>query len=159
MADFLLGSGALVLIDPEDLELMGEGTWRTHFLEGKWRCVRDVMARGHQYRLSLHREVIFRVDPSLVRKADRLNVIPVNGDFLDVRRENLEFRVFPRKPGAPKRARGAARKSGFKNSPTASCKPKQPPAWSRDGCADAAVQRDGCGGGEPAGDSVRLVGG
>lgn len=145
MADYILNSGALVLIDPEDLELLGEGTWRSHFLEGKLHCVRDVMAKARQYRLHLHREVAFRQDPGLIRKADRLQVSPINGDFLDCRRDNLAIRVFPRKAGAPKRPRGAAR-SRFKADPTASHAPKQPPAWSRDGCAGAAVRRDGSGG-------------
>lgn len=148
MPDRYLASGAMIVCSEEDVEVVDGATWRVWVLKGKPRVVWDKMSRGQRYRLHLHREVAFRMRPDLVKKADRVQVIPRNDDFLDVRRENLEIICRPRKrAGPPKRptgyrAKGGRNSAGFRG--VKAC--AEPPPWSRIGSRTADVRRDGSGG-------------
>lgn len=117
--------------------------WRVWELKGEPRAVRDAMAERRRYRLHLHREIALRMHPELISKASLMLVRPLNGDFLDVRRENLEITVKPRARGRVRRPAGWAT-GAFTGTGR---KPKRPPAWSRAGCSRGAVQRDGAAGG------------
>lgn len=142
MPDIMLASGALVVISTEDVEIMDQFTWRVWELNGTKKVVHDRIARGRSYRMHLHREIAFRMDPKLLRIAYRVRVTAINRDYQDVRRENLEITVRPQpKAGAPKRPRGY-RDHVYKG--TGGPRPaNEPPAWSWDGCRDAALRGDG----------------
>lgn len=144
MPDVRLRCGAMVVLSEEDLELLDQKGWRiwNQAGRGEVRVVRDYQAKNRKYRYHLHKEVALRMNPSLLRKAHLLKVTPVNGDYLDCRRENLETVVRPARPGSPKRPGGhfvGALKGRAR-------KPKAPPAWSRDGCGSGHGTGDGRGG-------------
>ena len=140
-----LRNGFMVVCSSEDYDLAADPSWRVWFLGDKPRAVKDVMAKGQSFRLHLHREIAFRMRPDLVKTPHRMSVRPANGDFLDVRRENLEIAVKPRKRGGVRRPagyttgtyRGTNRATGA------------PPPWSRPGAASAALLGDGADGARP----------
>lgn len=118
----------MVLISSEDLELIDLGAWRVWVLDGAPRAVCDKAAKRKRYRHHLHREVAFRMRPDLIKRADCMRVVAVNGNYLDVRRENLEIVVKPRPRRGP-----APRPKGHATGVFRATKPsRKPPAWSRD---------------------------
>ena len=140
MPDMLLSRGYMVTIDDDDIDLVEGVSW--HLWRRKERqqaiLVRDIMAKKRRYRLLLHREIAFRMRPDLIRKADLVSVAPANGNYLDVRRDNLEITVRPRKHGIVRRPRGhrvGAKASSLCVAP--------PPAWSKDGCRNPVGGGDG----------------
>lgn len=145
MPDVVTHLGCMVTIDDEDADLLGDGSWRLWRRKERQQTilVRDTMAKKRRYRLLLHREVGFRMRPDLVRKADLVTVSCANGNYLDVRRENLEITIRPRKNGIVRRPRG--HRIGKSAGPPA----KSPPAWSKDGCRSRVGECDGLGGGPP----------
>lgn len=127
MPDVFLASGAVVQCDPEDLDLF-EASWRIWNGYGVEVAVRDAQSRGRRFRLHLHREVVFRMHPDLVKKARWVKVKARNGDYLDVRRENLEAVVRARKRG------GRQRPVGHRRRPFSGTQPhRDPPAWAQPG--------------------------
>lgn len=136
MPDVYLPAGAMVVCSPEDYDLVTSVTWRVWRLRGDPRAVRDSMSRRSRFRLHLHREVAFRIHPELVKEPARMSVKPLNGNFLDVRRENLEIHVKPRTRG------GARRPAGHRTRPFHGGPSKPPPAWSRGAAPRAPVLRD-----------------
>lgn len=134
MAEFYLAGGAVVQVDDEDLEIFAEGTWRIWAVKDKPRVVKDYMARGQRYRVAAHREVVFRMRPKLLERADRVFVVPINGDFLDIRRANLEITIWKRKRGATRRPRGHTLSTPYRAlARSRAQQANEPPAWSRDG--------------------------
>ena len=133
----------MVTIDEDDLAILDGCSWRLWQRKEREQAIAvcDKMSAGRSYRLLLHREVAFRMRPDLVSKADRLKIRPVNSNFLDVRRDNLEITLYPRKHGHVRRPRGHRAKR------TPQAARKQPPAWSAAGCRLAIDGGDG-----PAGD-------
>lgn len=145
MPDRFLSSGAMITFSIEDEDLLDQRTWRVWAASERDRrmvCA-DLKAEGRRYRLMLHREVAFRMMPELLKAPERLWVAPKNGNFLDVRRENLEITVRARKRGA-RRARGH-RVAAYRGTQPA----KTPPAWSRSGHRAATLGGDGGGGAAP----------
>lgn len=146
MPDVYLRAGAMVVLSAEDLSLMDDGTWRPWQVEGRWLVVQDVTAGGRRYRRHLHREVAFRMLPHLIEQAGRMSVTAINGDYLDVRRENLEILVKARsRRGPPRRPGGYVAKPGKKSGVACG----RCPEWSRAGVRKRRIEnarRDGPGG-------------
>lgn len=129
----------MITIDDVDVDLLEGVRW--HLWRRKERqqtiVVRDVMAAKRRYRLLLHREIAFRMRPDLLKNADRVAVACANGDYADVRRDNLEITLRARKHGFVRRPRGhrVSKSTGV---------PKgRAPAWSKEGCRDAVGGGDG----------------
>lgn len=138
MPEVFLASGAQVTCSPEDYDLVTGASWRVWTLKGVPRAVREAMSKRMRFRLHLHREVAFRIHPDLVREPARMSVRPLNGNFLDVRRENLEIAVKPRARG------GVRRPAGWKTGTfRGTRRPTKPaPAWSRGAAGQEAVLSD-----------------
>jgi len=107
MADLVLKCGRIVQLSEEDF------AWATNIAWRSWRrtpgqepwVVSDETSpvTGRKFRRRLLREVAVRVYPDLAKMADRVRVMPANGDYFDARRENLEIRVRPMRRGRPPR--------------------------------------------------------
>lgn len=137
MPEVYLPAGGMILFSEQDFDLVTESVWRVWVLKGQPRAVRDATSKCRRFRLHLHREVAFRMRPDLVKTPGRMSVKPINGDFLDVRRENLEITARPRKRG------GSRRPAGHNAAPYRGTRPGKPaPKWSRPGAAGEAVRDD-----------------
>ncbi len=118
----ILGSGASVIIDDEDVEVFEGRAWGLFTLSpSRKQCVcRKDVQHCREFRVLLHREVAIHMMPDLIPERRRFTVRPKNGDYLDCRRENLEVRVIGRnRPGRKKidpRPCGSAIRSGFRKS-------------------------------------------
>lgn len=99
----ILATGASVIVDDEDWDLVTDRSWAAWKLCPSGAIVASAKeARfGREFRLMLHREVVLRARPELIGRYFR--VTPLNGDYLDCRRENLDVRVKKKGVGRPKK--------------------------------------------------------
>lgn len=105
MPDLILSSGDIVLISPEDYDWALNATWRL------WSArpaaapivVRDETRNGARFRVRLMREIAVRARPFLSSHVRRLTVTPLNGDYLDARRQNLDVNIRALGRGRPKK--------------------------------------------------------
>lgn len=94
----------MIFLDTEDYDAVGSG-WFIYGLRVRNKPLRtQVVARtetrlGRGFRLYLHREVAMRQDPGLIKK--KFRVYPLNGNYLDCRRENLNVVVAKPRAGHP----------------------------------------------------------
>ena len=105
MPSMTLKCGRSVLIDPEDFDFVLTKTWRSWDPRLRYLaplCVHDDYANGRKFRLRLHRVIAARMQPDLVPVMHRTKVFAKNGNYFDVRRENLEIVVRPQGRGKPK---------------------------------------------------------
>jgi hypothetical protein len=88
--------GRILQVSDEDYDWAAMRTWRAW---APWKAegvpgeiaVCDETSAGRRFRLQLHREIAARMSRD-VRNSPRMwRVRPINGDFLDCRRENLEL--------------------------------------------------------------------
>lgn len=135
--EIYLPAGALVSCSTEDYELAADPPWRLWTRKGISMAVRDARSRGRRFRLLLHREVAFQVHPELVREPARMSVKPLNGNFLDVRRENLEITIKPRTRGGSRRPAGH-RAREYRGERAG----KPPPPWSRSAASGNPLLND-----------------
>lgn len=124
----VLSSGAMVTVDAEDYDLVDGPSWHIYRIRPSMRTTvaRTETRHGRMFRVYLHREIAIRMNPDLLRRKYR--VLPINGDYLDCRRENLRFIVQKRtcgRLGTEPRPKGWQRRkvSGKRQSPPAS------PTW------------------------------
>lgn len=91
-----------MLVDDEDWDLVEDRGWCVWKLtpSGKPAASARQQRYGREFRLFLHREVALRKDPSLIGRKFRCT--PINGDYLDCRRENLDVRAKKKTVGRPK---------------------------------------------------------
>jgi len=145
MPDVTTSRGHMITVDDEDLDLADGFGWRLWRRKERQQSflVRDMQARKRRYRLLLHREVAFRMRPDLVKKADLVKVTCLNGNYCDVRRDNIEITVRPRPRGHVRRPRG------HKISKSTGTPKGTAPAWSKDGCRGATGGGDGSAGAPP----------
>lgn len=98
-----LNCGAAVLVDADDWELLEGVSWYIYRLRpsNKLEVVRRQRRFGREFRQHLHREVVLRMRPELIKK--RFTCTPLNGDYTDCRRENLAVALQNvGRPGRPK---------------------------------------------------------
>jgi len=83
MAKIVLKQGIQVLLDDEDYKRLAGYTWRVLEVNGKMYAVRSagINAKDNIY---MHREVL--------GETGRKQISHINGDTLDNRKENLEYR-------------------------------------------------------------------
>lgn len=139
MAELVLKDERIVTLSDEDYEWARQFSWRAwlkapdaqpQIVCDETRCVeipdpeqlsvrdgyrakRIGPTRTARFRRRMHREIAARMNPSLTKAADRLQVRFKNGDPFDVRRENLIIKVRPLKRGRPfrdARPKGYAKK-------------------------------------------------
>jgi hypothetical protein len=89
----ILKSGATVLVDDEDADLVDAKSWHVYRIRPSMRPEVAVIEYryGRMFRLHLHREVVMRMRPDLLETKRKFRVLPINGSYLDCRRENLEI--------------------------------------------------------------------
>jgi hypothetical protein len=91
----ILGCGSSVILDAEDLLYVDRWSWHLFTLSPSMKTTasRKEVRFGREYRVMLHREIAVRMRPDLIEKKRRFVVKPINGDYLDCRRENLNVVV------------------------------------------------------------------
>jgi hypothetical protein len=94
-----LSCGALVFVDAEDWECTETRSWHVYELRPSRRpaVAASEQRHGRMYRVTLHREIALRRDPTLIKK--RFRVYPENGSYLDCRRDNLRVVVQKKRCG------------------------------------------------------------
>ncbi len=91
MPDLILKCGQAVFLDDEDYDYALDFRWFVWFrTDRSIRVARDEYAGGRVFRVFLHREIAVRMHPHIAYRAHRMKVWAKNGDYTDVRRENLE---------------------------------------------------------------------
>lgn len=118
----ILACGASVLLDAEDFDLVDGRSWHIYPIKPKMtRAVARSDVRNNRiHRLMLHREIMFRIKPELIKK--RCRVFAINGNYLDCRRVNLEVAL-----ARPKRGRKRDnRPTGWARGPSKRPVPAEP---------------------------------
>lgn len=158
MPDIYLPSGGVITVDDEDYDFVIQWTWRVWSQNGKRPAIaiRDERRYGRTFRASLHREIGARVDPRLIKVGRRGFVRVQNGNYLDVRRENIIVLVKEANRGRPpkeSRPTGCRASKNPKGFTSASGRPTSP-LWT----GGVTFARPRPGGGEKVGATVPTVG-
>lgn len=98
-----MDNGVAVTVDPEDVDLAEAHSWHAYHLRPSWRPApcRKERRFNREFRVFLHREIAVRMRPDLIEKKRKFAVTPLNGDYLDCRRENLAITIrAPHRVGA-----------------------------------------------------------
>lgn len=108
MALVFMEKGGICHVSDEDYEVASKFRWRKKSLMPSGRvtawCAHQ--ANGRRFDLFLHRLIAVRMDPKLGDRHE-FRVEPIDGDFLNCRRENLEITIRrPKRPGPATRPGG-----------------------------------------------------
>lgn len=112
MAVLMLERGGMCHVSEEDLEAAREIRWRLSELKpsGNPCAWTRLQQRGRRFDLFLHRRIAILMRPELAKR--NFTVIPLDGDYLNCVRENLEI-VVRKKPPGPARKPGNRARSRF----------------------------------------------
>lgn len=116
MAVLFLESGGMCHVSEEDLEYASRVAWSVWLLKPSGNpCAWTRLQRhGRRFDLFLHRLIAVRANPDLAKR--NFTVTPVDGDYLNCERANLETSIRRKKPG-PARKPGSARSRFLNFSP------------------------------------------